>query len=317
MNEGILAAIGAYTLWGVLPVYWKSLQIVPAFEILCHRVIWSFVFALLLLIWKRRWGWLRQVWESPATRITFLSSACLLALNWFVYIWAVNGGHVVDASLGYFINPLISVLLGMVFLRERLRPWQWVAIGLAFGGVIFITLGYGAFPWIALTLAFTFGLYGLLRKTAPLASLEGLSLEVGLLSLPALAYLLYLEAGGTASLGRAGGVVSVLLVFSGVATAFPLLLFAYAAKQITLSTVGILQYIAPTLQFLLGVLVYGEAFTGTRLVGFGAVWAALLIYFLEGVIEKRAAVSLNPAPEGRGQKTTSDGAAAPDVRMRE
>ncbi|MDY6877811.1 MAG: EamA family transporter RarD [Chloroflexota bacterium] len=287
MKNGIISAIGAYTLWGVLPIYWKSLHTVPAFEIVCHRMVWSFAFVASLLIWQNRWQWLQQIRERPAILITFVGTSCVLALNWFTYIWAVNAGHVVDASLGYFINPLISVLLGVIFLRERLRPWQWVAIGLASGGVIFLTLGYGTFPWIAFTLAITFGFYGLLRKTASLGALEGLALESTVLFLPALAYLVYLELTGNASFGHAGTATNALLALTGVTTAFPLLLFASAARQVTLATVGILQYVTPTLQFLLGVLVYGETFTKTRMAGFGVIWTALLMYFIEGVVEDK------------------------------
>ena len=287
MKNGILAAIGAYALWGMFPVYWKSIQAVPSVEVVCHRMVWSFAFVALLLVGKNQWEWLRRARKSPTTLITYVGTSCLLALNWFTYIWAVNSGHIVDSSLGYFINPLISVLFGMLFLGERLRSWQWVAILVALGGVIFLTLGYGAFPWIALTLAITFGLYGLLRKTASLGALEGLSLEMTVLFLPALVYLVHLELVGTASFGHAGTTTSALLAFTGIATALPLIWFASGARKVTLATVGILQYIAPTLQFLLGVLVYGEIFTRTRMVGFGAIWSALLIYSIEGVVEGR------------------------------
>ena len=287
MNSGILAAIGAYVLWGLLPIYWKSVQTVPPLEVLCHRTAWSLLFLLFLLIWSKRWQWLRQASRSPVTLITFLITSSILGLNWFVYIWAVNADHILDASLGYFVNPLISVLLGTIFLKERLRPWQWVAIGIALCGVVFLTLGYGAFPWIALTLATTFGFYGLLRKTASLEALEGLALETAVLSVPALAYLVYLELTGAASFGHTATATDVLLAFTGIATALPLLLFAYAARKVTLATVGVLQYIAPTLQFLLGVWVYGETFAATRMIGFGAVWIALVLYSLEGVIERR------------------------------
>ena len=287
MKTGVLAAIVAYTLWGILPIYWKALQSVPALEIMSHRTVWSFVFVLLLLTARRQWAWVRQARSSPKTLLTFAGSACLLGLNWTTYIWAVNAGHVVDSSLGYFINPLVSVLLGVLFLRERLRFWQGVAIGLAAGGVLFLTLGLGAFPWIALTLAGTFGFYGLLRKTAPLGSLEGLSLETALLSIPTLAYLVALQVAGTASFVYAGPTTSLLLALTGVVTAFPLLMFAYAARHVRLATVGILQYIAPTLQFLLGVLVYHEPFTSTRLIGFAAIWLALLIYSSDGLLVER------------------------------
>jgi chloramphenicol-sensitive protein RarD len=245
-----------------------------------------------LLIWKKDWKWLQQTSKSPATLITFLSTSCVLALNWFTYIWAVNTGHIVDASLGYFINPLISVFFGALFLGERLRLWQWVAIMIAFGGVIFLTLGYGAFPWIALTLAITFGSYGLLRKTAPLGAIEGLALEMAALFIPALAYLVYLESVGTASFGPTATMTSILLAFTGIVTALPLLLFTYGVRRVTLATVAVLQYVAPTLQFLLGVLVYGENFTTTRLVGFSVIWLALLIYSCEGVVRRRRGVKL-------------------------
>ena len=190
-------------------------------------------------------------------------------------------------SLGYFINPLISVLLGVVFLRERLRAWQWVAVGIAAIGVTYLTLSFGAFPWIALSLALTFGFYGLLRKIASLESIEGLSLETALMFLPAVGYLLYLERTGAGSFGHATALTNTLLALSGVATALPLVLFNYAAKRVTLATVGILQYIAPTGQFLLGVLAYGESFDQTRLIGFSAIWLALLTYSIEGFVNRR------------------------------
>lgn len=285
MKRGVLAAVVAYTLWGILPVYWKAVQAVPASEILAHRTVWSLVFVLLLLAVRRQWDWLRQARQRPRMLLVFALTACLLGANWFTYIWAVNSGHIVDSSLGYFINPLFSVLLGVLFLKERLRLWQGVAIGLALVGVLFLTVAYGAFPWIALTLAGTFGCYGLLRKTAPLGSLEGLTLETALLSVPTLAYLLALESAGSGSFGHAGAATSLLLAGAGVVTAFPLLMFAYAARKVTLATVGILQYIAPTLQFLLGVLVYGEPFNQTRLLGFAAIWVALAIYSTEGIFK--------------------------------
>jgi chloramphenicol-sensitive protein RarD len=287
MRRGVLAAVIAYALWGVLPVYWKALQAVPAFEILCHRMIWSLTFLLIVLALRRHWTWLRQVRANPRVLIPSLACAGLLGVNWFTYIWAVNAGHIVDSSLGYFINPLFSVLLGVVFLRERLRPWQVVAIALAGAGVLFLTLGLGAFPWIAFVLAGTFGFYGLLRKTAALGALEGLSVEMAFLFLPALACLVYLATSGGASFGRAGVGASLLLVGTGAITAFPLLMFASAARQVTLATVGILQYIAPTGQFLLGVLVYGEPFSSARLVGFAVIWLGLAIYSTEGVVEER------------------------------
>jgi chloramphenicol-sensitive protein RarD len=287
MKQGVVAGILAYTLWGLLPGYWKAIQAVPPLEILCHRTIWSLIFVLLVIAVRKQWAWVEQVRSSPRTLLISLGSASLLSLNWFVYIWAVNSGHVLDSSLGYFITPLVNVLLGLLFLHERLRRWQTVAFGLAALGVLWLTVGYGAFPWIALSLAFSFGLYGLLRKVSPLGSLEGLSLETGALSLIAVAYLAYLEGTGGGSFGHAGAATTLLLTGTGVVTALPLLLFAYAARRVTLATVGIMQYISPTFQFLLGVLAYDEPFAPTRLVGFAPIWLALVIYSLDGLNQER------------------------------
>lgn len=284
MKAGILYAIGAYALWGVLPIYWKAVKIVPAPEILCHRILWSFVFLLALLGVKRHWRWLGGAIRNRTTRLTFLGTSFILSINWLTYIWAVNAGYIVDTSLGYFINPLINVFLGVLLLRERLRAFQWLAVGIAAGGILYLTIGYGSFPWIALVLAFSFASYGYLRKTASLGSLEGLSLEAGILSLPALGYLLFLEGACTGSFGHRGRGINLLLLFTGVATAVPLLGFASAARRITLTTLGLLQFIAPTLQFLVGVFVYEEPFIKTRLIGFCFIWAALLIYSVEGAI---------------------------------
>lgn len=299
MRAGVLAAILAYTLWGILPIYWKALQAVPSLEILAHRTVWSLLTVLLLLAVRRQWAWLRRPRREPRLLFIFAASACLLGGNWFTYIWAVNSGHVVDSSLGYFINPLLSVLLGVLFLGERLRMWQGVALGFALAGVLFLTVAYGAFPWIALVLAGTFGVYGLLRKTAPLGSLEGLALETAVLSIPTLAYLVVLESAGMGSFGHAGWATSLLLAGAGVVTAFPLLLFGFAAREVSLATVGILQYIAPTLQFLLGVMVYNEPFSLTRLIGFAAIWVALAIYSAEGLLAERRRRAVLRPPAGK------------------
>ncbi|MBN1658330.1 MAG: EamA family transporter RarD [Anaerolineae bacterium] len=294
MNRGILAAIGAYVLWGILPIYWKALQAVPALEILCHRTVWSLAFVLLVLAIRRRWAWIAASLRRPRTLLLFFASACLLGANWYTYIWAVNADHVVDASLGYFINPLVSVLLGVLFLHERLRPLQTAAVAIAAAGVLYLTLTLGTFPWIGLLLAGTFGFYGLIRKTAPLGSLEGLSLETALLTMPALAYLLLLERTGAGAFGHAALPTTLLLAGAGAVTAFPLLLFATAARSITLSAVGILQYIAPTLQFLLGVLAYHEPFSPARLAGFAMIWLALAIYTAEALVQERRRRAILP-----------------------
>lgn len=286
MNRGVLYAIGAYGLWGFLPLYWKAVQTVPAVQILSHRFVWSCIF-LMMLIWvKKEWPVLRGALATPRTLAVFSLAAVLLAINWLTYIWGVNAGFIVESSLGYFINPLMNVLLGVVFFKERLRPWQWGSIGLAGAGVLYLTLSYGRLPWIALVLAFTFGMYGLLKKTAPLGALPGLTLETAILFVPAGALLLFAESQGSGAFGHQGLTVTTLLAFTGVITALPLLLFAGAARRIHLSTLGLLQYIAPTIQFLIGVLVYGEPFTQARLVGFGAIWVALALYSLEGFVNK-------------------------------
>jgi chloramphenicol-sensitive protein RarD len=283
MNRGILYGIAAYTIWGFLPLYWKALQDVPAGEILANRIVWSFVFVVLLLTYKRNWRWLAPALKQRRIILTFMATGLLLALNWFIYIWTVNAGYVIETSLGYFINPLVNVLLGVVFLRERLRKGQVPAVALAVAGVVYLTISYGAFPWIALTLAFTFAFYGLLRKTAPLGATEGVTLETAVLFLPAAAAMLYLNRTGSGAFGEGDPQTTLLLIGVGVITAVPLLFFGAAARRITLTNLGLLQYIAPTLQFLLGVYVFGEAFGKEQLVGFGLIWMALIIYSFESI----------------------------------
>jgi len=279
ISRGMLAAASAYVLWGFLPIYWKFLQRVSAQEILIHRILWSLVTVVLLLTVQRQWQWLRVSRERPAILRSFVITGVLLAINWLVYIWANNNGHIVEASLGYFITPLVNVVLGLVFLHERMRPAQWLAIGIAAAGVLYLILNAGGLLWISFTLAFSFGIYGLLRKTAQLGSLPGLTVEMAVLSLPALAYALFLQSSGQAAFAHGLPATTILLAFSGVITAVPLLLFAYGARQVPLTSLGVLQYIAPTMQFLIGVLLYGESFTPSRIVGFSLIWIALALYW--------------------------------------
>lgn len=286
-NKGILYGIGAYLMWGFFPLYFKALHIVPALEIMFHRVVWCFLFLAVVILVKRDWPNLKVALRRPRVVPIYALAAVLLAANWLVYIFGINSGQVVETSLGYFINPLFSVALGVIFLREKLRPMQWLPIGLAAAGVIYLTFQYGALPWIALALAFTFGFYGLLKKIAPLGALHGLTLETAILLLPALGYLLFVESQGSAAFGHASWTVTLLLALVGVVTAIPLLLFAAAARSIPLYMIGILQYIAPTLQFLLGVLVFGEAFTSARVIGFSVIWLALLLYSVESYLVHR------------------------------
>jgi chloramphenicol-sensitive protein RarD len=286
-NKGTLAALGAYFLWGLFPIYWKLLQHVDASEILAHRMLWSFVFMLLLIAIGREWRWLKTAVFQPCTLFLFVLSATLLGVNWLTYIWGVNNGYIVDTSLGYFINPLVNVLLGVLFLRERPRNGQWLAIGVATIGVIYLAVSYGVVLWISLTLAFTFAFYGLLRKTSSLNSWEGLTLETAVFFLPAFGYLFFLDLEGMAAFGHISTSTTLLLMGTGIATSVPLLLFAYGARLVTLTTLGILQYIAPSMQFILGVAVYNEPFTLVRIVGFSIIWLALAIYSGENIWERR------------------------------
>ena len=284
MNRGILSGLGAYLIWGFIPVYFKLLQTVPAVEIMFHRVIWSLVLLMALIMFRQQWMPLRQALRQPRLLGIYSLSALLLAANWWIYIYGVNAGQVVETSLGYFINPLLSVALGVIFLGERPRPLQWLPVGLATLGVLYLTLQYGRLPWIALSLAFSFGFYGLIKKVAPLGSLHGLTLETLLLSLPALGYLLALEFSGQGIFLHTTWQNNLLLVLVGVVTAVPLLLYGVAARSIPLWMVGLLQYLAPTCQFLVGVLLYKEPFSPAQMVGFGIIWVALLIFSGESLI---------------------------------
>jgi chloramphenicol-sensitive protein RarD len=282
MNPGILYATLAYAAWGLFPLYFHHLSHVPALEMVLHRTLWSLVFVLLLLAVLKRWSWIRALRGQPKVLGAFALSAVLLSGNWLVYVWAVQHQHVVDASLGYFILPLVSMALGCVFLGERPRPGQWLAMAAAAGGVVWLTVQTGHLPWISLALALTFGFYGLLRKVASLGALEGLALETMLLA-PAAAVLLgWMNWRGQGTLVQGDTGTMALLVFAGPMTAVPLLLFAAGARRISMGTMGILQYISPSLQFATGVWLFGEPFQLSRLAGFAMIWAALVVYSLEG-----------------------------------
>jgi chloramphenicol-sensitive protein RarD len=282
MLAGVLSAGCAFFMWGVFPLYLKTLKAIPPLEILSHRVFWSFVMLALILTLRHQWGWITSIKKNPRITAAFIASASMLAINWVVYIWSINHDRIVDASLGYFIAPLFNVLFG-VMLGERLRLWQWISVGLAATGVAWLTISAGQLPWIGLTLAFTFGLYGLLRKTASLGALEGLTLET-LVMLPLSAlFLLLPESGSSHAFVNAGINTSLLLIAAGPVTAIPLLLFAYGARRIPLSLVGILQYIGPTIQLLLGLYLYNEAFSSTKLIGYGLIWCALGLYSIESL----------------------------------
>ncbi len=241
------------------------------------------------------WGGITSTFKTPKVFLIFLVTGILLFINWWVYVWAVNTGNIVDASLGYFINPLVNVVLGVIFLRERLRLWQWIPVGIAALGVLYLTVSFGALPWIGLILAFSFGTYGLLKKMAPLKSIPGFTIEMGYLFLPAAAYLLFLEMNGQGAFPHGPGLETFLLLLTGVATGLPLLLFGTAARLVSLSTLGFIQYITPTLQFLIGVLIYGEIFTINRMIGFGLIWLALVIYSADSILARNKGSVIVPA----------------------
>ncbi|MFJ3048494.1 EamA family transporter RarD [Herbaspirillum chlorophenolicum] len=279
----MLYAISSFLLWGLFPLYFKMLKEIPSFDIVIHRLFWSFIFLTGVLVWRRQWAWLKQAAQQPRVLLGFLFSALLLSGNWTLYVWAVNAGRIVDTSLGYFMSPLVSVLLGYLILKERMRPLQWLAVVLALGAVLWLTIANGSLPWIGLIIAATFGLYGLLRKTAQLGALEGLSLET-LMLLPLVLAILGIDTWrGSNSFLNASLGAQALLVLSGPVTAVPLLLFARAARRIPLSLLGLLQYISPTIQLLTGVLIYDEPFAGDRAIGFSVIWLALAVYSAEGL----------------------------------
>jgi chloramphenicol-sensitive protein RarD len=287
-DKGILNGLGAYLIWGMVPIYWKLIKHVPAIQLIGHRIIWSFILLAAFLLITRKWSEFCKLSSDRRIISIYFVAAVLVGFNWFIYVWAVNSGFILEASLGYFINPLFSVLLGVVFLRERLRFYQWVSVGLAMAGVLYLALAYGRPPWIALGLAFTFGCYGLVKKKAPLGSIHGLTLESGILLLPGLGFLVYQELIGHGAFLHTGIHSDLLMAGAGLITTIPLIMFSYAAQRVPLTTIGLMHYITPTCQFFLGVLVYGEAFSKTQAIGFGIVWTALAIFCLESFLVIRS-----------------------------
>lgn len=296
MKKGVWSGVVAYALWGFFPIYWKLLQQVPALQLLGHRIGWSFGLLMIYIVLSRQWDDFRSLAFHGKTIGIYAIAGILLSINWLIYVWGVNAGFIVETSLGYFINPLLSVLFGVVFLRERLRPTQWIPVALAAIGVTYLTVTYGRLPWIALSLAFSFGLYGLVKKLSPLGSVYGLTLETGIVFPIALIYLAVVQANGTGAFLQEGLTVDLLLIGAGIVTTIPLLMFASAAKQIPLNMIGVLQYLAPTIQFLIGVFVYKEVFDTTRLIGFSLVWLALVIFWVENIMASRTPVTPIPEP---------------------
>jgi chloramphenicol-sensitive protein RarD len=275
---GVAAGLSAYGLWGLFPLYFQLLEPAGGLEIVAHRVVWSLLFIGLLLAARRGWGQVRAAVSDRRTLLVLSAAAVFIAGNWLMFVYGVNSGHVVETSLGYFINPLVSVLLGVVVFRERLRRLQWVAVGIAAVAVAVLTVDYGRPPWIALILAAPFGLYGLMKKLVRVEAAPGLFVETAIVFLPALAVLAVLEGGHGAAFGHQGTGNVLLLVSSGVATAVPLLLFAAATRRVPLSTVGLLQYVTPLMQLAIGVFVLDEPMPPPRLAGFAVVWLALAVF---------------------------------------
>lgn len=285
MRQGLIAAAVAYLIWGLFPIYWKLLQSIDPPQIMAHRIVWCLLFVSIWLGARQGWGWVREL--SPRLLAMLSTSALLISINWLIYIWAVNSGHIVETSLGYFINPLVSVLMGVLILRERLTPGQWLSVGIAACGVVWLTVQLGHLPWISLTLALSFGGYGLVRKLAVVPSVQGLAVESGLLFIPALGYLLFMEFAGRGAFGHESLRLDALLILAGLITALPLILFAIGARSVPLSTIGVLQYLAPTLQLCVGVFMFDEPFSHEQAIGFGCIWFALAIYAFDGLWRAR------------------------------
>jgi len=299
-RAGLWVAIASFVLWGLMPLYWRLLKAVPSLQVVAHRVVWSTLLVVAWLLWKHGRGWLRAALARPRAAWMLALSGALIGFNWSLYIWAVNAGHVVESSLGYFINPLLNVVLGVVFLHERLGLMKWVAVGFAAAGVLWLTVHFGQPPWIAICLALSFALYGLLRKLLAIDAVAGLGVESVYVLLPALAVVAWGEAHGQGGfLGAWGSINDALLIFGGALTALPLIGFAFAVRRVPLSMVGLLQYIAPTLQFLTGVFVFHEAFDRQRLAGFGFIWVGLAIFAIDGALRARrqAAAPIAVAPQ--------------------
>ncbi|CAG9298467.1 EamA family transporter RarD [Celerinatantimonas diazotrophica] len=287
IRQGVLYALSAYGLWGIAPIYFKQLGAIDAFEILSHRVIWSCVFIAILLFITKGWGQVHRVLQNPRQLLVLFLTSLLIGANWLTYIWAINNDHLLEASLGYFINPLVNVVVGMIFLQERFRRLQWFAVILAALGVAVEIIKFGSLPWIAITLAFTFSFYGLLRKQLKLGALSGLCIETTVLLPIALIYLTGFDHSTSRNLLNNPLPLDLLLISAGIVTTVPLLFFAGAATRLRLSTLGFFQYIAPTLMFLLAVIGYSEPFSIDKLITFGFIWVALVIFVIDATLERR------------------------------
>ena len=291
-REGLVATLCAFTVWGLFPIYLRPLDAVPPVEIMANRIVWSFVLVFAWLAWRGGMGSVLAALSDRPVRLLLAASSLLISINWLMYLWAIANGHVLDASLGYFMNPLLNVALGVLLLSERLNRAQWAAVAIAGLGVVYFTVATGKPPWISLVLAGSFGLYAFVRKTVKVEAVPGLAIETLILVPFAVAYLVWSELRGVAALGHASAGVNLLLLGTGIVTAVPLALFAHGSRLIPLSTVGLVQYIGPSIQFLIGVFVFHESFTPARGVAFGCIWLALAIYMVDGLRRNRAALAL-------------------------
>jgi chloramphenicol-sensitive protein RarD len=277
----------SYAFWGFFPIYWKALAGISSLQLICHRIVWSFLVLAVLVARMKEFRSLRQAMRSPRTIGIYTVAAVAIATNWLIFVWAVGMNQIVQISLGYFINPLLSVVIGMIVFHERLRTLQWMSVAIAAAGVVYLTAALNAVPWIALSLAATFGTYGLMKKLAPLGAVQGLALETGILFVPAAVYLIMQDVAGRGAFMHAGPLRNMLMLGAGPVTTLPLLMFAAGVRRIPLSLVGMLQYINPSLQITIGVMLYQEPFTRIQLVGFGLVWSALVLFAVEGYVTRR------------------------------
>ncbi|GER70931.1 transporter [Weizmannia acidilactici] len=290
-KSGMFYAFFAYFLWGLFPLYWKPIEQVPAIEILAHRIFWSFIFMIVLLFFLRKMADLKSsIMDGiyhPRTPLLLLLASVLVSANWFIYIWAVNHGHVIETSMGYYINPLVSILLGIIFLREKLNRWQLIAFLLAACGVGIQTFSYGHIPWIAIGLALTFGFYGLVKKKVDIDAFLGLTYETFFVMPVALIYLTIIQVKGAASFATVSPMTTALLIGTGIVTAVPLICFAQGARRISLTMIGFFQYLTPTMTLILGIALFKEPFTHVQLLSFSFVWLALIVFSISGIIPKK------------------------------
>lgn len=287
MNRGVWYGLVAYLSWGLFPIYWKQLSHIESFQVIAHRVVWSFFFLTLVQLGRNFFQPGSVRFPTAKEFRTYSLAGLLIGLNWLLYIWAVSAGRIVESSLGYFINPLVNVLFGMLFFGEKLRPGQWLSLAFAFAGVLYLSLALDSVPWIALVLAVSFAAYGVVKKRSPLDPISGLTLETSLLSLPALFFLLLREHEDSGAFLHTSPADGLFLVGAGLVTSLPLLFFAAAARRVSLTTIGVLQYLSPSLQFMCGVWLYHEPFTHRQMIGFGLVWTGLAFFLAEGLWKSR------------------------------